>query len=162
MSLSQSYLKSCLSYDPVTGHFHWIISKKGVTVGQLAGSPVRAGYRRIRIDDVKYQTSHLAFLYMTGNLPSENQEVDHIDRNPRNDSWNNLRLVDVYQNRWNRGQHKNNTSGVKGVRQIHNGRWKAYIRVNDKGIHLGYFDTREEAAIIRREAEQKYYGKYAP
>ena len=162
MSLSQSELKSVVSYEPETGNFYWIISKQGVTIGQIAGSSLKAGYRRILINGYLYQTSHLAFLYMTGSLPSPDREVDHIDRNPANDSWNNLRLVDRFQNRWNRSIHKNNTSGVKGVRQIHNGKWKAYIRANGKAVHLGYFNTIEEAAIIRREAEQKYYGKYAP
>jgi hypothetical protein len=162
MSLSQSRLHSLLHYDPDEGLFRWIVSKQGVTIGQVAGSPVKAGYSRIHLEGKLYQTSHLVFLYMTGSFPTEDQEVDHIDRNPRNDKWNNLRLVNKFQNRWNRGTHRNNTSGIKGVRQIHNGRWKAYIRVNGKGLHLGYFDTLEEAAIIRHEAEQKYYGKYAP
>lgn len=162
MSLTQSELQSTVSYEPETGNFRWIVSKQGVTIGQIAGSALKAGYKRVLIKGQLYQTSHLAFLYMTGSFPPIDKEVDHIDRNPSNDSWTNLRLVNRFQNRWNRGIHKNNTSGVKGVRQIHNGRWKAYIRVNGKGIHLGYFDTLEEAAIIRHEAEQKHYGKYAP
>ena len=49
---------------------------------------------------------------------------------------------------------KNNTSGVKGVcRRKGSDRWMAYIRLGGKQRFLGYFDTVEEAAIARREAE---------
>jgi hypothetical protein len=99
---------------------------------------------------------------MTGSFPPNGYEVDHIDRNPSNDSWTNIRITNRSQNCWNKGPNPYNTSGVKGVRKIHNGRWKTTIVVYGKSIHLGYFDTLDEAAIIRREAELKYYGKYAP
>lgn len=52
----------------------------------------------------------------------------------------------------------NNTSGVKGVsfdKRI--GKWKAYIRIARKCQSLGYFDTVEEAAQARREAEEELF-----
>lgn len=36
-------------------------------------------------------------------------------------------------------------------------KWRAYIRINGKTKHLGYFLTQEEAIAARKTAEQKYY-----
>jgi len=52
---------------------------------------------------------------------------------------------------------KSNTSGVKGVHQHIDGRWIARIGFKYERIYLGIFDTFEEAAEARREAENVYY-----
>lgn len=52
---------------------------------------------------------------------------------------------------------KNNTSGVKGVSKQKNGRYRAYINLKRKQIHLGIFDTLEEAKEARLEAEKVYF-----
>lgn len=36
-------------------------------------------------------------------------------------------------------------------------KWVAYIRINGKTKHLGYFLTREEAIAARKTAEQKFF-----
>lgn len=46
-------------------------------------------------------------------------------------------------------------SGVRGVRQIANGRFRARITVAKRDIHLGYFDSAEAAARAYDEAAQK-------
>ena len=50
-----------------------------------------------------------------------------------------------------------NATGVKGVSIRPNGRYVAKIWFQGKGIHLGTFDTLEEAAQARKEAEDKYF-----
>lgn len=40
-------------------------------------------------------------------------------------------------------------------------RWKAYIKINKKQIHLGYFSTPEEAAVAYNNAAIKYFGEFA-
>ena len=53
---------------------------------------------------------------------------------------------------------KNNMSGVKGVSwDKRHGKWVAGIRLAGKRRFLGYFDTVEEAAQARREAEVELY-----
>ena len=37
----------------------------------------------------------------------------------------------------------------------------AEIKVDYQKIHLGYFNTKEEAVQIRKDAELKYFGKYS-
>lgn len=57
--------------------------------------------------------------------------------------------------------YKNNKSGIKGVTyEEKRKKWRAEIRVNYKLIFLGRFNTFEEAVEIRKQAEQKYFGKF--
>ena len=56
----------------------------------------------------------------------------------------------------------NNTSGVTGVTwRKRNNKWVAYIRVNTKKIHIGYYVNLEDAIKARKDAELKYYGRTA-
>lgn len=53
---------------------------------------------------------------------------------------------------------KNSKTGVKGVSYIEKtGKYRAYINLRRKQIHLGHFDTIEEAKEARKEAEKKYF-----
>lgn len=55
----------------------------------------------------------------------------------------------------NGGLRANNTSGVPGVR-LKNGRYEAYFKRNYKGIHVGRFNTIEEATEARTKAILAY------
>ena len=79
---------------------------------------------------------------MTGEDPGE-LEVDHIDRNPQNNKWENLRLATVSQNRANCGG-KSRSGLPKGVKK-NKGRFGARIRVEGVEHWLGTFDTAAEA-----------------
>ena len=88
-------------------------------------------------------------------------EVDHKDGNPLNNQRDNLRPATHIENMRNVKLSVRNTSGCKGVswnKALQ--KWKAYIRVNKKLIHLGYFDNYEEACRIREEAEIKYFEEF--
>lgn len=83
-------------------------------------------------------------------------EVDHEDRNPRNNRLDNLRLVKQPLNALQRGVQKRNKSGVTGV-LWHNrdNIWEAYIRIDWKLVYLGRFRDVKKAAEARRKAEGK-------
>lgn len=54
-------------------------------------------------------------------------------------------------------KHPKNTSGVNGVKfHRERSKWQAYIGVSGGTEVLGYFDTVEEAATARAEADVKY------
>lgn len=61
----------------------------------------------------------------------------------------------------NRPLRSHNTSGITGV-SLHKqtNKWRAYIEYDQKYIHLGLFDTKEEAIKARKLAEIKYFGEY--
>lgn len=55
----------------------------------------------------------------------------------------------------------NNTSGVKGVRMCkREKRWVAFIGFQKKDYFLGYFDHKEDAIKVRKEAEEMYFGNF--
>jgi hypothetical protein len=89
-------------------------------------------------------------------------EVDHIDGNRLHNVKSNLRLCSRLQNGSNQLISSSNSSGYKGVHFFkRDGNWQAYIKVKQKRIHLGYFQTPELAASAYNEAAVKYFGEFA-
>ncbi|MGL5330687.1 MAG: HNH endonuclease [Peptostreptococcaceae bacterium] len=91
--------------------------------------------------------------------------VDHIDGDVFNNRRNNLRICTNKENIRKRGMSNNNTSGYKGVLWYpynNYNKWKAYIKVNNKMVNLGYYSDIKDAVLARREAELRYYGEFAP
>lgn len=83
--------------------------------------------------------------------------VDHLDRNIDNNTRGNLILKSNEENSHNRDISVLNTSGCTGVYKKKNkNKWTASITVHYKTIHLGTFNSYEEAVKARRCAETKY------
>jgi hypothetical protein len=94
------------------------------------------------------------------NFP-EGKQVDHINGNTLDNRRENLRIADNFENARNRRIVVNNTSGVTGVRQLTGkDKWNAYVKVKGKRIHLGLFQTKEEAVAARQAGEEKYYSVF--
>lgn len=87
--------------------------------------------------------------------------VDHVDGNPLNNQRDNLRPSTKSQNAMNTGRRSQNTSGLRGV-SWHKAKqkWRARIQVECKAIHLGYFDSLEEASTCHEAAREKHFGQY--
>lgn len=102
--LTGTRLESCLHYDPDAGLFTWINppNHNSRLKGHIAGCIRSDGYRKIRIGGLDYYASRLACLWMLGRFPDE--EMDHIDRDPSNDQWSNLREADSSLNKRNQGR----------------------------------------------------------
>lgn len=89
------------------------------------------------------------------------EEVDHIDVDPLNNQRENLRIVTRSQNCMNTGRRSQNTSGRRGVSwRKDRQKWRARIQVECKEIHLGYFDSLEEASTCHEAAREKHFGQY--
>jgi hypothetical protein len=88
---------------------------------------------------------------------------DHRDLNPCNNQKSNLRICTNSQNGANKDKPNIPTSSkYKGVRFYkRTGRWSAQIQVNQKNIHLGYFDTEVKAARKYNIAAKQYFGEFA-
>jgi len=56
----------------------------------------------------------------------------------------------------NKPVQRRSASGIKGVR-FYKTRWMAYICADYKQIHLGCFDTKEEAIEARAKGEEEYW-----
>ena len=71
-----------------------------------------------------------------------------------------IRYATPSQNEMNRIKASNNTSGHVGIRKQKD-KWTARIKKDSKEIHLGTFQTKEDALHARKKAEEKYFGEYS-
>jgi hypothetical protein len=151
---------SALTYDPETGVFTWRVTRKKCPAGKIAGSTRADGYTAILVDGKRYYAHRLAFIFMTGSMPED--EVDHIDGNPSNNRWANLRPATPQQNMWNKGRQRNSATGLKGVyRHSVTGDFCATIKVGPRRLHLGTFKTPEEANSAYEAAAREHFGEFA-
>ena len=87
--------------------------------------------------------------------------VDHIDNNRRNNDVLNLRWVSRKENGQNRSMNKNNTSKIKGVTwHKKSQKWNARINIDGVRIHLGLFDSIEDAKKARVTRAKAAFGIY--
>ncbi|MDW2635890.1 HNH endonuclease [Citrobacter portucalensis] len=150
--IDYEFLKSVLNYNSESGAFTWLKPvAKHIKPGDVAGyvDASRPAYKRLKIGirGREYFASRLAWLLHYGEWP--NGEIDHIDRNALNNAINNLRVVDRSGNINNRTIpiQRNNKSGFRGVSFFkQTGKWRAATNIDKKKVHVGYFDTAEEAA----------------
>jgi len=88
--------------------------------------------------------------------------VDHINQARHDNRRSNLRDGTGSLNQRNSKQQSNNKSGFRGVGSKTGRRFYACISgkqfPNGRGLHLGYFDSFEEAVEARIAAEIKYMG----
>lgn len=161
MELIQETLKKLLHYEPETGRWTWLVTKTNSTpAGSLAGAKRLDNYIHIRIDGKFYYAHRLAWFYMTGEWPKAH--IDHLDGNPSDNRWANLREATRSQNLANARKPKTNTSGFKGVFWHNAGqRWCSQITAEGKHIHLGLFSSKEDAHKAYAEAAIRYHGEFA-
>lgn len=171
----QGVLRQLMTYEPETGKLFWKergpewFRTSGHTAehtcnrwnskfaGREAFTATKGdGYKHGSIGGQNYAAHRLIWVLMTGDEPDQ---VDHIDGNRANNRWSNLRNVSASINRRNASRHRDNRSGVTGVRRVSRGgwsKWQAFIQTKDGFIHLGVFELIEEATAARKAAEVAY------
>lgn len=107
-----------------------------------------------RVNGKRKKAYHIIWKLMTGHWPKG--VIDHIDGDRSNNAWSNLRDVSQAENTRNRSVSRSTKSGVLGVRQHTSGRWVARIVVGGKEMHIGVYDTKQEAVAARKIADAKY------
>lgn len=139
-----------LSYDKDTGVFN--------RNGKVAGTVGKNGYRRISIGRKhRYYAHRLAWEFIYGEPPCG--EVDHINGDRDDNRIDNLRVVTHQENAHNMGvTPKHNTSALIGVSYYkRDNTWSAYIKVNGRKKHLGYYPTPELAHAAYLEAKHELH-----
>jgi hypothetical protein len=166
-------VKELLDYDPATGEFRWKPRsrewfssdrswKRWNTryTNTVAGNIRSDDYRRIQIDKKRYRAQRLAWLYHYEEWPQNH--IDHINHQTDDNRIENLRDVTGSQNQWNGSIRSGTTSQYKGVCwDKASNKWKAYIRINGKRTHLGYFEIEIDTARAYDRAALEHFGMYA-
>ena len=92
----------------------------------------------------------------------KNMKTDHCNGNGLINTHDNLRVCTHAQNMRNQYIRNGLSSKYKGVSwDKRYEKWQAYITINRKKRHLGYFISELEAAYAYNAAALKYYGEFA-
>jgi hypothetical protein len=137
-----------LSYDAESG----LIRRNG----KVVGGRMTLGYLQFSVDGEHQYAHRVAWLLMTGRWPTG--QIDHINGDRSDNRRCNLRDVDQSTNMQNmRSAPAGAKSGVLGASPSY-GRYRACISVDGKFVHIGRFDTAEEAHAAYVSAKRKYHG----
>jgi hypothetical protein len=152
------------AYDPESGRV-WRMTELKVwrerADGYILSGSNRTGMGR------RYQITHIAYKVMTGDWPPK-PVMDHIDGNPANCKWANLRPATIGENNTNRRPNGNRWFGLDenlepGVSLY---RWanksgKSY-RVRVAGVSYGTYGTAEEANLVAAKVRRGVFGEFVP
>lgn len=133
-------IKKLFSYS--NGDLYWATAPcRRIVIGTIAGCKTPSGRRIIHLDKTIYYNDELIYILHTGIQPNR---IIHIDGDLSNSKIENLKDVsdvDYYLNHIP----ANNKSGFRGVYQHKNGKWIAQSGHKHNVVHLGCFDTPEQA-----------------
>lgn len=153
-----SVLRQLLRYDPDTGKLFWK-NRPGSSQwsaryeGKEALTSVRHGYKCGEIFNNPVAAHRVAFTIHHGKRPDG--EVDHINGDRSDNRISNLRDTTRTVNARNMKKSSANQSGVTGVSFYKaSKKWQARIMAGVKYLHLGYFDSFEDAVSARKSAEK--------
>jgi len=150
--LSYSYVKDIFDYRP-DGNLIWKKRRKGVTIGNVAGSTPSGWYTEVHIDQKSYLAHRVIWLWHHGYMPEN--DLDHINKIKHDNRIENLREASRQCNARNTGNHISNSSGVKGVhwgRSIE--RWCSSVTVDNSIYYIGSYLNLDNAVLARLAAEQ--------
>lgn len=158
--LTADQLRELLNYDQETGLFTRKVKtygRYGGQIGAVAGGDSGRGYIKISLMSRLYYAHRLAWLYMTGQWPTE--QIDHRDGNRANNAFSNLRETTNAINGQNkrRAQSNNKTGheylGVSSARS----NFVARIKAGDTHHYLGCFKTAAEARAAYITAKRRLH-----
>lgn len=176
-TISADKLHSLFSYDKVFGKLYWrprdrsefgskmkFVAWTNKNSGKEAGTVVRdkktglARGIRVRIGGRCHAAHKLIWLMFVGPIP-DGALIDHENCNPLDNRVENLRIASRPQNAANSISRCNST-GFKCVSKKGK-RYAASIRHNGIRIHIGTFDTPEEASAAYYERARILFGTFA-
>lgn len=148
-------LREILEYNPKTGIFTWLTSTRRRSLGKVAGCQDSYGYVVIRINRSNHKAHRLAWLYLHGEWPEG--QIDHINGVKSDNRIANLRCVTPLENSHNLfSAPRHSKTGLLGV-SSKRGKWRAQIRVDGGKVHIGTFETPEEAHAAYLEAKRIHH-----
>jgi hypothetical protein len=145
--MSESFLKEAseklFNYDCETGEIRWAakVPRSKTKIGDIAGSVMRDGYRRVIVHGKFVLAHRLAWLMYYGKFPEN--EIDHINRNRADNRICNLREATRSQNCMNRNNRYREASS-RYYTKHKSGKFQVCV----KGRYIGLFETERDATKI--------------
>lgn len=91
-----------------------------------------------------------------GDYPKDKKQIDHINRNKRDNRKINLRFCTNSENHQNKGKYKSNTSGYVGVFwHPKPKKWMARLYIYGKSVYLGLFTDKQGAINAIKKAKNR-------
>jgi hypothetical protein len=159
------YIRENIRYDPKTGLLWW--SKQGGSTRRtdkpVGGLDLKGylvfGAGKMSVKKI-FKCHRVAWFLHYGVWPSK--QIDHINRDPADNSIVNLRLASISENNRNSSKQKDCTSQYKGVSwYAPSKKWCSKIMKDRVRKHIGYYDNEEEAARAYDKAAKEIFGEYA-
>jgi hypothetical protein len=130
--------------------------KAGVRKGMVYAYRCQWNRERQKVENISMSRFLLGLQY------GDRREADHINRSTLDNRRSNLRIATRAQNNTNRILKVDKNSGYRGVRRVNKcSKWEARIGFDKKLIHLGCYDTAEEAYAVYCAAAKRYHGEFA-
>jgi hypothetical protein len=100
-------------------------------------------------------------MFQTGTQPPP--QIDHWNHDRADNRWANLRAATQSQNSLN-GRARRRYSEYPWPRNVwkDGGKFRSYLQLDGRRIHLGMFATAEAAYAAWQEAASKHYGDFFP
>lgn len=146
-------ISKMLYYNKCTGDLTWKEGCGSRYSGKVAGyvHEPRGGHLKIKHKNKRYFCHILCWIIHTGKFPEG--QIDHINGNPSDNSWKNLRCVTASINLRNAPRKRKNHIPYAGVRRVKS-RWN----VDCCGERLGSFNCLGEAVRVRKNKEDELGG----
>ena len=159
--LSYEEVAKLFTYDRETGVLYWRKRTRGTirhkyVAGSSKGAKGNSGYSHVKFMGKTYKEHRIIMLLCFGHIP-ENAEIDHVNHIRDDNRLSNLRFVTRGENFKNKSVSSNNTTGITGVcfdKRLQ--KYIAHISVNNLRHFLGRYNTLEEAAAARAEANLEF------
>lgn len=128
-----------------------------LSTNKLVGTISTKGYLCCGFNGKTVYAHRIAWCLASGQDLDVNVQVDHINHDRLDNRLSNLRTTDNRGNSKNKTMRKINKSGATGV-IFHKAscKWRAFIKVEYKQVHLGLFEDFNDAVAARKFAEVKY------
>lgn len=142
LPLDVELLTSKLKIDPTspTG-LRWKVNHWKMKAGDVAGCVKNTGHCIVNFYGKRFHVHRIVWAIHNQADPGLNT-IDHIDRNPSNNTPENLRLA-THEGQLRNIKRRKSKYG-RGVKKVGN-RYYARINIKGKDVSLGGFSTQEEA-----------------
>lgn len=143
------------------GKFMLVDNEDFESINGYKWSVTKTGYAQAHIPNTGCAGKPVLAHTLIMNTP-KGLEVDHINGNKLDNRKSKLRIVTKQQNYQNQGKRLGCYSKYKGVSwNKRSKKWLAYICLNYKLIHLGYFSDEIEAGKAYDTKAKELFGEFA-